>query len=178
MSTDDRLRAYAKAFYEAALERWLDQLNSAAGQLTQNPALLNRVQASSEPVNKRQSMLDGLMPAGVDPPVRNFLYTLMERGDLGALSEIIDALRHRMALGAEEPVPVEITTAVELSEAERQALVAKLTNQFGDNLAIQYHKNPAILGGMIIRAGDKLIDGSVSTRLQEMRQALGVATRE
>ena len=47
-----------------------------------------------------------------------------------------------------------------------------------DVVAIQYHKDPSILGGMIIRAGDKLIDGSVATRLQEMRQTLGVAVRE
>ncbi len=177
MSPEDRVRSYAKAFYEAALERWLDQLNSVAGHLTQSPAVLNRLQAGAD-ATRRQTMLDGLMPSDVDLPVRNFLYTLMERGDLGQLPEITDALRDRMALGAEEPVPVEVTTAVELSEAERQALVAKLTGQFGDNLAIQYHKNPAILGGMIIRAGDKLIDGSVATRLQEMRQALGVAVRE
>ena len=177
MSTDDRVRAYAKAFYEAALERWLDQLNALAGQVSHNPGLLNRLQAGGD-ATKRQGMLDGIMPADVDLPVRNFLYTLMERGDLGTLPEIIDALRQRMTLGAEEPVPVEVTTAVDLSEVEKQALVAKLTGQFGSNLAIQYHKNPAILGGMIIRAGDKLMDGSVASRLQEMRQALGVAVRE
>ena len=48
MSTEDRVRAYAKAFYEAALERWLGQLNAVARQVRQNPALLNRLQASGD----------------------------------------------------------------------------------------------------------------------------------
>jgi F-type H+-transporting ATPase subunit delta len=177
MATEDRVRTYAKAFYEAALERWLGELDTVAGHLMQDPALLNRLESGGDLI-KRQALLDSVMPADGDLPVRNFLYTLLQRGDLGSLPEIIDALRQRMTLGAEEPLVVEVTTAVDISERERQALVTKLTGQFGKNLAVQYHKDPSILGGMIIRAGDKLIDGSVATRLQEMRQTLGVAVRE
>jgi F-type H+-transporting ATPase subunit delta len=177
MAAEDSVRAYAKAFYEAALERWLGAMDAVAGRWIQDPALLNRLESGDDLI-KRQALLDSMMPADVDLPVRNFLYTLMQRGDLGSLPEIIDALRQRMTLGAEEPLVVEVTTAVDLSEGERQSLVTQLARQFGKHLAIQYHKDPSILGGMIIRAGDKLIDGSVATRLQDMRQTLGVAVRE
>ena len=52
---------------------------------------------------------------------------------------------------------------------------AKLVSQYGGNLAYEYKVDSAILGGMIIRVGDKLIDGSVASRLAALKQTLGVS---
>ncbi len=177
MSAPDRVHAYAQAFYGAAMDRWLGALGSVGDRLAHDPQLLNRIQGNGD-LASRQRLLDGVLPADVDLPVRNFLYTRLQRGDLGVLAGVVDALRDLMAQVGEGPLNVQVTSAVALTDEERQALVAKLQQRFGTNLDVHYVTDPAILGGVIIRAGDKLIDGSVATRLAEMRQALGVAVRE
>ena len=102
---------------------------------------------------------------------------LAQRGDLGLLGEIGHALREQVERNLESPVEVEVVSAVALTDQQCQELRSRLESQFGSNLAMHYRIDPSILGGLIIRAGDKLIDGSVATRLQEMRQVLGVRTQ-
>ena len=122
-------------------------------------------------------ILDGLLPDDTDRPVQNLLYTLSQQGDMGLLPDVIDSLRDLVERVGERPLGVEVTSVVPLTEQECQDLRRKLEARFGQNLELHYHIDPAILGGLIVRAGDKLIDGSLSTRLQGMRQAMGVAAR-
>jgi F-type H+-transporting ATPase subunit delta len=103
---------------------------------------------------------------------------LMQRGDLGLLPEVTAALRQRMRQTEAQPTQVEVVTAMPLDDAQREVLEAKLAAQHGAALAYTYRVNPAILGGVIVRVGDKLIDGSVASRLAAMKQALGVKNNE
>jgi F-type H+-transporting ATPase subunit delta len=110
--------------------------------------------------------------------VRNLLSVLMQRGDLTLLNEVIGALRQRIRSAEVGPTAVEVTTAATLADDQRASLESKLTQQYGSALAFSYRVDPAILGGMIVRVGDKLIDGSVASRLAAMKQALGVSSNE
>ena len=66
----------------------------------------------------------------------------------------------------------EITSAVELSGAERQALEAKLRAKFSRDLTFAYKVDAALLGGVVARVGDRIIDGSVASRLNAMAETL------
>jgi F-type H+-transporting ATPase subunit delta len=176
MSTEDRARSYAEAFYEAALERWIAALDAASGVLARDSSLLGRAQVGQVEFSARRSLLDGMVPADADPPVRNLLYTLAQRGDLGMLPDIALALRARMAQIAEAATRVEIVSALPLTAAETALLTEKLAAEYGSGLEFHYRIDPAILGGLIIRVGDKLIDGSVASRLAAMKHALGVTS--
>jgi F-type H+-transporting ATPase subunit delta len=176
MSTPDRTRSYAQAFLEAAMERWLAALQAVSAQLAEDRELSKRLQASDVDFGERRLLLDQVFPAEADPPVRNLVYTLMQRGDLGLLGEVIESLRQQMRRAEAAPIAVEVTSAVPMDSAQRSTLVAKLEAQYGAGLAIHYRVDPAILGGLIVRIGDKLIDGSLATRMAAMKQALGVAT--
>jgi F-type H+-transporting ATPase subunit delta len=181
MSTADRTargQSYAQAFHEAAVERWLAALQSISARLAADPGLVERLQAADVEFVERQPLLEGYFPAEADPPVRNLVYTLMQRGDLGLLAEIADSLRKRMRQAEAAPVAVEVTSAIALDDAQRGMLVSKLEAQYGPGLDIRYRVDPAILGGVIVRVGDKLIDGSLATRMAAMKQALGVASAE
>lgn len=81
--------------------------------------------------------------------------------------EEINWLRQR-----NEAIPVTVISAVPLSEEEQQVVAAELRQYLGDNPEITYRVDPAILGGLILKIGDRLIDGSARTRLEGMRQAL------
>jgi F-type H+-transporting ATPase subunit delta len=178
MNAPDRAQTYANAFYEAAFDRWLNGLGRAAVALQDNSALMQRLQASDVEFDTRQAALEGVIGAETDPLVRNLLLTLMQRGDLALLPEVTAALRQRMRLAEVEPTQVEVVTAMPLDDAQREVLESRLAQQHGPALAYAYRVDPSILGGVIVRVGDKLIDGSVASRLAAMKQALGVKSNE
>jgi len=181
MSTADRTalgQSYAQAFHEAAVERWLTALQSISARLAEDPELVERLQAADVDFGERQLLLERDFPVEADPPVRNLVYTLMQRGDLGLLGEVADTLRKRMRPAEAALVAVEVTSAIALDDAQRGTLVSRLEAQYGPELDIRYRVDPAILGGVIVRVGDKLIDGSLATRMAAMKQALGVASAE
>jgi ATP synthase F1 delta subunit len=92
------------------------------------------------------------------------------------LPEINSALG-RVVSGQQEPVKAEITSAVELSEQEKEALRQSLAKQFGGDLSFTFHVDPALLGGLRVRVGDRLIDTSVASRLTALRESLASAVR-
>lgn len=176
MKTGERVQSYANAFFEAAFERWLGALQGAATALAGQQGRLAELQAGGADFAQQQRGLDSLLPADADPLARNLLYTLAQHGDLGLLSEITEALRARMRQAEAGPIQVEVVTAIPLTGEQQSALEARLVAQYGGALSYAYQVDPAILGGMIVRVGDKLMDGSVASKLAAMKQALGVAT--
>lgn len=178
MNTGDRAHSYATALFEAAFERLIGPLEATAQVLADQPALLERLAAGDTEFETRRAALDAVLAGDVDPLVRNLLYSLLQRGDLPLLGEVISSLRGRMSRAEAGPTPVEVVTATPLEDDQREALEGKLAGRYGENLAFTYRVDAAILGGMVVRVGDKLIDGSVATRLAAMKQSLGVATTE
>ena len=69
----------------------------------------------------------------------------------------------------------EVRSAVELDEARRARLTEVLTRVIGKPVLLQTTVDKAILGSLVVRVGDELFDGSVRSRLEQAREALGVA---
>ncbi|MCS7003274.1 MAG: ATP synthase F1 subunit delta, partial [Dehalococcoidia bacterium] len=107
----------------------------------------------------------------VDPLARNFLALLVQRNRLGILPEIIDL--YAAMLDDERGIArASVTTAVELAPDEAQQVARRLEELTGKTIRLETSVDPAILGGVIVRIGDKLIDGSTRTRLNMLRQRL------
>lgn len=176
MNTGERAQSYANAFFEAAFERWLNTLQDVATALTGQHGRLAELASSGADFAQQQRALDSLLPADADPLVRNLLYTLAQHGDLGLLGEITAALHARVRQAEAGPIPVEVVTAIALTAEQRATLETRLAAQYGATLNYAYRVDPAILGGMIVRVGDKLMDGSVAGKLAALKQALGVTT--
>ena len=176
MSSGERVQSYANAFFEAALERWAAALEGVSAALEHNPQLSDRVAYVVQDFAARFHLLDQVIPGDADLPVRNLLLTLIQQNEIKLLPDIVSAIRERVHRAEIAPVPVEVVSAVALTDEQRKVLTAKLEAQYGVNLAYSYRTDPAILGGMIVRVGDKLIDGSVASKLAAMRQALGVTS--
>lgn len=107
-----------------------------------------------------------------------FLSDAARLGDKG-LKEIEKTLDH-LAGDVEEPgrVTAEVTSAVALTDEERRVIEERLHGAHGDDLPIRFHVDPSILGGVIVRVGDRYIDGSIAARLGQLRQELtGTAAR-
>lgn len=66
----------------------------------------------------------------------------------------------------------EVTSALPLSDSEQAAIKKDLLSKMGSNASVAFKVNPGILGGLIIRVGDRMVDGSVSGQLQALQQSL------
>lgn len=176
-ASNTEARTYASVVFETALKSWLDGLARVAAAFARNPNLLHQLTDSGTDFDRKQKLLLTLLPQDAPQPVRNFLLGMLANGDINLLDEVLEELNlMASAAGGPRPAVAEITSAVELSPEERQAIQNRLIDQFGPNLDFRFHVDPAILGGLVIRVGDKLIDSSVAGRLAALRQTLGVAT--
>jgi F-type H+-transporting ATPase subunit delta len=103
--------------------------------------------------------------------VRNLAKMLIQRQRIDAAPEILEVFRD-LALEARGVAIADVTTAVELSEQERAEVRERLGRIAGKQIELRTRVDPAIIGGLVARIGDQLIDGSVTTQLRAMRAAL------
>ena len=103
--------------------------------------------------------------------MRNLAKLLVQKGrSLDA--KAVSAAFGRMADEHEGIAHAQITTAVPLSPDQLNAIAAKLTTSLGKNVQATGVVDPAILGGVIVKVGDRLVDGSIKTRLKRLRREL------
>jgi F-type H+-transporting ATPase subunit delta len=92
-----------------------------------------------------------------------------ERAGIGGLK---DALSEIERAGRKNRVDAIVTSAVPLTDTERATIDSRLRAKYGDDLPIIFNVEPAILGGVTVRVGDRYIDGSVANKLSQLRQNL------
>jgi F-type H+-transporting ATPase subunit delta len=107
---------------------------------------------------------------GIAASARDLVRGLAEKAGLEELKASLEAVEAagRRSSGDD----AEVWTAVPLASQERDTLESRLKARYGDRIAIRYHVDPALMGGVVLRVGDKYIDGSLATRLGQLRQEL------
>ncbi len=164
-------QAYARAVYETAVGEWLEDLHRIKDRLERR----NLITALDDPVKSfddKKALLDDVLGSDIDHQARNFIYTLASNNDVKLLDEIITDYERLLRKGALELPLAQVTTAVPLTDAEREAIEARLRRKFGEEVEVNYQVEPSIIGGVIVRIGDKYIDGSIATKLETMRERL------
>ena len=120
---------------------------------------------------RRRLELARLLAPELRPETKNFLRLIVEHQrtrDMRAIRAEFD----RLADEAAGIVHVTMTTANALDEADRQGYERALARRLGRRVALEFREDPSIVGGAMILMGDHLIDGSVRTQLERMRQEL------
>lgn len=168
-------RPYAQAAFEEAqklgdLKGWSEMLLSLA-EATSHPDV--RAVITSPRILKAQidKLMDGLLGGQAKPQQRNFVRILVDNQRLLLLPEIV-ALFEVLRAEAEKTVNVVVDSAFELSAAQQEKIISSLKARMGREIKLVCKVNKELLGGVVIRAGDKVIDGSARTRLGEMANAL------
>ncbi len=108
---------------------------------------------------------------GASKIIRNFLLVITDHRRTQILSEIIAAFQQvvRQRQGVAE---AEVSSAIELTAAQRKDLAKTLERLTGKKIETKYSLDPALLGGAVVRIGDTIYDGSLRSRLNEMRARL------
>ncbi len=101
---------------------------------------------------------------GASKIIRNFLFVIADHRRIAAFHEVI-----RQRQGVAE---AEVYSAVELSAKQKKELAATLAHLTGKEIESKYALDPALLGGAVVRIGDTIYDGSLRSRLNEMRARL------
>ena len=172
---EKEIQAYATALYEAVIEEAVQALQTVQQRIAEDPDLRALLDDPAKDVQEKYEALRRIVPPGTGEAVLKFLGVLVSKQDLGYLDEIVGAVQERARARGEAPLEAQVITAVELTEEERAKLEAKLRERFGPNLTFSYRLNPDILGGMIVRVGDTLLDYSLRSRLEELRERIEAA---
>jgi F-type H+-transporting ATPase subunit delta len=108
---------------------------------------------------------------GASKILRNFIFVIVDHRRTHVLPEIISAFQDvvRQRLGVTE---AEISSAVELSAAQRAEFAFTLERLTGKRVETKFVLQPGLLGGAVVRIGDTIYDGSMRNRLNEMRTRL------
>jgi F-type H+-transporting ATPase subunit delta len=177
VSVSSEARTYAGVAFETALKGWIEGLGAVIAAFSRNPNLRNQLADPGKSFQAKEAMLQGLLPQDTPNPARNFLLAMVANGDISLLDEVFDELNQMAAAGGgPRPTVAEVTSAIELTGEERQAIQNRLVDQFGPNLEFRFKVDEGILGGLIIRVGDKLMDISLASRMAALRQSLGKTT--
>jgi len=164
-------QSYAQAAYEAATDLWLRALNAVQASLEKSPDLLAKLRDPGMDLEKKQALAAAIIPGEASPEIRNFISVLLSRNDLGLLPEIVEQFRGLVIHGPRAQ-RVLVTSAVDLTDGEKSALADKLMAQFGTNLDFEYKADSSLLGGLVVRVGDRVIDASVAGKLHALRESL------
>ena len=174
MKIEVAAKRYAQAAFDIAREknefdRWAQDLQAIVDFVAM-PGVLDIVGSSRVPSEVKARLLDSGL-AEVSPLGSNLAHLLVEKGRIGLAEQVRDEYQrlldeHR---GVAKAV---VITAVPLSEDEGQAVVKRLKELTGKEIVLEARVEPEILGGLVARVGDRLIDGSTRSQLLDLRNRL------
>jgi F-type H+-transporting ATPase subunit delta len=167
-------RRYAEAVFELAgtenrLDEWNDELSLLAA-VFGDPSTMAWLANPGPPAAQKDALIQRALESSSDE-ARNLARLLVARGRAALAGPILAAYQAQLD-ATRGIVHALVTTAVPLSDADRSAVAQRLTAMTGQEVKMETTIDPAIIGGIVVRIGDKLIDGSTRARLIELKRRL------
>jgi F-type H+-transporting ATPase subunit delta len=171
-------QVYARSLFEVASEQ--GKLDVVKQQLDEFADALHENRELSvfffSPYFSAQEKKDGLHKGveGADPVVLNFLEALIERHRMPAIFRIRTDFA-TLYDKTNKLLPVTVTSAVELDAATIESLGKRIGEQTGNEIELSSRVDPEILGGIVLRVGNFIMDASIRTRLEQLRREVAQA---
>ena len=174
--SDSRIEGYAKGLFEIAraegkLDEVEDELFRFARVLETNESLRSTLSDELLPAARRQALVEDLLGGRATRTTTQLISFVVGIGHGSDLPDIIDSLVQRAA-GLRDQVVAEVRTAVELTPDQQTRLAAALANATGKDVSLRPIVDPSVIGGVLATVGDTVIDGSVRTRLEQLKSRL------
>jgi F-type H+-transporting ATPase subunit delta len=173
-------RRYAEAVFQLAAsddsyDRWATDLALAA-EIVADPEVARIVNSPAVPLKDRARLLGSMLGKRLAPRAINLVKLLDQRGRIALLPAI--AVEYGRQLDQMRGVVVAtVTSAAPLEPEETAAVEAKVEQMTGSTVRLASVVDPALIGGLTVRVGDRLIDASVRGRLERLRAQLVAGTR-
>ena len=179
MNGDIVAQRYAHALFAVGKEEGLSKLESygeslsaMAGMLDGAPELERLFSAPVINVSEKQTVIRTLLSRiNADPVVERFCLLLADKDRLALFSDIA-ACYGTLLDKAKGIVRGRLLTAVNLNKERQASILAKLEQQTSQKLALEFAVDPSILGGIVLRVGDKVLDASLRAQLNILRDII------
>jgi len=174
--SDNRIEGYARALFEIAraegtLDEVEDELFRFARSYESSDELRNTLSDEQIPAGKRQAIVEDLLGGKATGTTTQLVSMVVGSGRGRDLPAIIDRLVAR-ASSAKNLEVAEVRTAVPLTTDQQTRLAAALANATGKQVNLKVVVDPSVLGGLVATVGDTVIDGSVRTRIDQLKSRL------
>jgi F-type H+-transporting ATPase subunit delta len=172
---------YARAFADVVSSRKLNaadvlaQVRSVADAVVINPQLKTVWENPSVDSKQKIGLLDAIAARlGLIREVRNFIAVLIDHHRIGAIGEILAQFQRELndRLGLAD---AEISSTRELDAQEKRQLEAQVAVATGKTVRATYHQDKSLLGGVIVKVGSTIYDGSVRGQLQRLKEQLSAS---
>jgi F-type H+-transporting ATPase subunit delta len=175
-ATDSRIDGYARGLFELAraegtLDEVEDELFRFARSYEASEELRSTLADENIPAAKRQSIVEDLLDGKATPTTVHLVSMVIGSGRARELPAIVDRMVSRAASSKDLEV-AEVRSAVPLTQDQQDRLKAALANATGKNVNLKVVVDPAVLGGLVATVGDRIIDGSVRTHLDQLKSRL------
>lgn len=174
--SDARIDGYARALFEIAraegtLDEVEDELFRFARSYESSDALRQALTDEQIPAGKRQAIVEDLLGGKATSTTTQLVSMVVGSGRGRDLPAIVDRLVAR-ASSSKQLELAEVRSAVELTDDQKTRLAAALANATGKQINLKVVVDPSVLGGLVATIGDTVIDGSVSTRIDQLKSRL------
>ncbi len=169
-------RKYSTAIFEIAqedqkLEEYGKELADICKDLFSVPGAKEFFQNPQVQPKAKKELLKKLFEKELSATVYHFLLLLVDKRRMGLL-EAIEAEYRALSNKAQGIVIADVTTAQKMTGSQQEKLKAKLVSVTGKKVQLRMHMDEKIIGGVVVRIGDKRIDGSVQGRLAALSKEL------
>lgn len=172
----DRIDGYAAAIFEIAraegeLSRVEQEFYAIARSLESSRELRDALTDPHLPSDRKLSIVDDLVGGRASQVTQNLVGLVVAQGRAGELGAIADALASAAAASVGKQV-AEVRSAIELDEETIERLTGALSRAAERPVEIKTVVDPSVVGGIVARVGDTVIDGSIRRRLDSLRQVM------
>jgi len=172
---DTGARRYAEAAFEVGLRDntvadWRRELDAAAA-ICDDPDVTRALGNPAVPLEQRWPAAQKIFGRVVSQPVLNLIGLMLRRGRIEELPRIAAEFR-RLDNQRQGIILAHVISAAPLTDQEKRAVVQRMEQLTGGRVELDVAVDPSLLGGLVVRVGDQLIDGSVRGRLERLRNQL------
>ena len=167
-------RPYARAAFnfaveQQAIDKWQQMLSFAAA--VSADETMKQLLSSTMAAGSLSEIFIKVCGEELDQSAQNLVRVMAENGRLKALPEVLEAYV-KLRSEYEKEVSVDVTSAVELSQHQIAELGASLEERLARKVKLNCNVDPALVAGVVIKAGDMVIDGSIRSKLNRLADAL------
>ncbi|MFC2047983.1 F0F1 ATP synthase subunit delta [Chloroflexota bacterium] len=166
------------ALGEKELNRWQSDLRKVAS-LVKDETLFTLLQNPEVDFDDKAKVLSDRL-GDINPQALKLVSQLVAKGRLGLIDDIVDEYQRLVDnyRGVEGADVAEVTTAIPLDDEDRLRLAHHLTSLVGKPVVLKAKVDASLIGGIMIRVGDKLIDGSIRNKLEALKREISAAAKK
>ena len=167
---------YAEALFQIGEEEnktdnLYNELKEVSSLITTNNDLNNVMKSPLVSKNEKIQLIDTLFAGKIDNDLKNFFKILVEKGRITSV-EAIEATYKELLNEKNNILEGYVISAIALTEKQVKELEEKLSKKYNKNVTLENEVDQSILGGVLVRLGNTQIDGSVKTRLNNIKDQL------